>query len=550
MSASPPLRAPGTVMRLAQLGAAHMSRLSFSRSIVQRARKLGWQLRRERFDLDGQGYGRAVYAVDLGGHVVSLVAFSHHLPDDLRMDRVIATAWDTTYVLYDGLPDAAELNRLAASVPRQEASRYSRRELILARANRSVRSFEDVVEALAAGRQPEARSLREAGYLLRTSAVYGNGKFGIADRDEVVAIPGLEGAFAAEMLTVWLIRSFSVDLAEHCAMARAAAWGHPAARLSPEIRRDIGIGNSTGLGMAPFIIRHPLLLHRWIETRELALARALDQTDPDPAWRARMAQLIGIWTRKTGFWITSHSGQTVAIAELRSDLPRLGELAATAPDPRIFFVTAERELGREAAGLAASLVIDADPDPQDDGLSAMAVEGQGMAAIDCSGSCGDALASLQRHYDWALALDFTSPDADARFWYTSQDKLEPRIGWRGSDEGDALEQPLGIAREMQRLAQALEAQPAGRGLDVFMAERPDCRYALRRLQLAVDHPYAEIRENLLEADIRPRDLMRAKLAFLGADFFDPSSDMSVKVRFFQGAPYPDDPSPEAGDGLW
>ena len=74
---------------------------------------------------------------------------------------------------------------------------------------------------LASGRQPDAARLMSVGYLMRTTAVYGNGKFGIADRGEIVDRPEMAGPFQAEMLTVWLIRSFTIDLAEHVAARRS-----------------------------------------------------------------------------------------------------------------------------------------------------------------------------------------------------------------------------------------------------------------------------------------------------------------------------------------
>ncbi len=37
------------------------------------------------------------------------------------------------------------------------------------------------------------------------------------------------------------------------------------------VSRNLGIGNSTGLGMAPFIVNHPALLNNWILARETAL---------------------------------------------------------------------------------------------------------------------------------------------------------------------------------------------------------------------------------------------------------------------------------------
>ena len=50
-----------------------------------------------------------------------------------------------------------------------------------------------------------------------------------------------------------------------------------AARLSPHLRRGLGVGNATGLGMAPFLVRHPVLMHNWFHAREAALARVRSQ---------------------------------------------------------------------------------------------------------------------------------------------------------------------------------------------------------------------------------------------------------------------------------
>ena len=48
----------------------------------------------------------------------------------------------------------------------------------MSRANKSLRLFTHVVDSLARGRQPEPALLGSIGYLMRTTAVYGNGKFG------------------------------------------------------------------------------------------------------------------------------------------------------------------------------------------------------------------------------------------------------------------------------------------------------------------------------------------------------------------------------------
>jgi hypothetical protein len=71
---------------------------------------------------------------------------------------VIAEAWDTTFALMDGEPEAADIERLAANVPKQEAGRVSDRELVLSRANRSGRLWEHVVAASPRGSSPTPRA--------------------------------------------------------------------------------------------------------------------------------------------------------------------------------------------------------------------------------------------------------------------------------------------------------------------------------------------------------------------------------------------------------
>ena len=113
---------------------------------------------------------------------------------------------------------------------------------------------------------------------MRTTAVYGSGKFGAADRDLWAKRPEFSGSFQPELLAVWLIRSFAIDIVEHMAAAKSPKT---AVSLDPNIRRRIGVGNSTGLGMAPFLINHPSLVHSWINARETALARVRNLPSTD-----------------------------------------------------------------------------------------------------------------------------------------------------------------------------------------------------------------------------------------------------------------------------
>ncbi|MDQ0512630.1 hypothetical protein [Ancylobacter amanitiformis] len=537
------LRAPDEVMRLECLGASHPTRLSFLRTLMRRAAREGWRFTRPLWEIDAEGYGRALYQVDTGARSYCLVAFSHYLPEERRTDRVIAEAWDTSYALYDGVPDRDELDRLEANVPRQEAGRFTARELTLSRANKSVRLFDSLVATLASGVAPGRAAIDAVGYLMRTTAVYGNGKFGIADRDVLRDRPELGGPFQAEMLTVWLIRSFTLDLAEHCARALG---GDRAVPLEPDLRRRIGVGNSTGLGMAPFLVRHPTLLHAWIHARETALARVRALPDITPGQHGHLLAAIDRAREVAGRWTTIDAVQSARIAGLRADLDRL-HMAAVSLDPGVdhpcdrLYRFARVALGLEAREYAAALLIEPFGALVDDLADTMAVDEDALWRMDGTLPAHALLARIDDAYGWAAAIDFADPASDARFWYVSADKLEPRLGERREEPGADREQPLAIARDVMRLRAHLATLPPERTVAEIVLERPDWRHVVQRvLLLSRDHLYGEVRDNLLSAALRPIDLLRCKLAFFGADQFDPRSDRWLRISMFRGAPFPEE----------
>src|SRR4029079_13017714 len=197
--------------------------------------------------------------------------------------------WDASFALVDGEASNEDIARLEANVPLQEAGRCSPRDFVMSRANKSVRLFDCIAEKLGAGEQPEISEVLRVGYLMRTTAVYGNGKFGLGDFGRVRAHPETDGPYRAEMLIVYMIRQFQIDLVEHVARMRG---GTKAVKLDPMLRRALGIGNATGLGMAAFLIRHPILIHRWVMAREEALRRVRSVRAAVPPNVARYEALL------------------------------------------------------------------------------------------------------------------------------------------------------------------------------------------------------------------------------------------------------------------
>ena len=169
------LRDPNTIMKLSRLGSFHQSRLSFLRSFLSEFQD--WEFKRDLFELDKNGYGIVVYSLEKKGRVYSLVCFANKIKNKERSDRVIATKWDAAFALHDGVPSKKDIERLRNEVPKQEVGRLSYKELALSRANKSIRIFDHVVECLSKGVQPSLELIEKVGYLYRTTAVYGSGKF-------------------------------------------------------------------------------------------------------------------------------------------------------------------------------------------------------------------------------------------------------------------------------------------------------------------------------------------------------------------------------------
>ncbi len=532
-----------TVMRLSRMGSAHPMRLSFLRVLLRRLKTEGWQFDRPLWQVDDKGVGRAVYRARGPQRTYCLVAFAHDLPDAMRSDRVIATAWDATFALVDGEPTPADLDRLAANVPLQEAGRITAKELTLSRANRSVRLFAHVVDRLARGQQPDLVEIDAVGYLMRTTAVYGSGKFGAADRDGIAGRAELKAPFQAEMLSVWLIRAFTVDIAEHMARARGGAG---AVGLDPDLRRRLGVGNSTGLGMAPFLVRHPRLLNSWMTARETALARVRALPDATPAARDAFRAALSQAQDNARLWHSDHPAQIAKLADLTHDLSRLaahlqGGWEPDGPAPwDALWRWGEANLSEEGQECLLALLLEPQGAVIDDLADTLDADEETGFAIDGSLPIARLRDALRCDYPWVDRFDFDDPAQVARFWYVSEEKLEPRLGNRHLEAGQEREQPLGIARAIAALRAALTDWPQDGPLAAFLLAHPDHRHTVRRVLMLRALPYAEIRDNVLDDAMLPIDILRFKLAFFGATRFDPRSDRWVRISLFQGQPFPDE----------
>ena len=536
-------------MRLARLGSFHQSRLSFMRVLTRRLKNERWKFNRAEFTIDSNGVGHAMYSATGPERSYSLIAFAHDLPDELRSDRVIAEQWDATFVLFDGIPTADDIQRLQYNVPRQEAGRITGTELTLSRANRSVRLWEHVVDCLAAGRQPDKQQIASVGYLMRTTAVYGSGKFGAADRQAIAERDECYSPFQVEMLTVYLIRAFVRDLVQHMANVKG---GEKTVMLDADIARSLGIGNSTGLGMAPFIVNHPALFNNWIVAREEALAQVRSIQQATIESQVQFKDLFHRAMRSMQTWITQHEYQQKKIDELLADLELaerfIAEFEFGSDYPwDVLYSWTEQQLCVEAQEFFVSLILEPHGELIDGFAHCMGSDESAIRPIDGAILLGDLISSTQSRYAWATQIDWDSRHACARAWYVSEEKLEPRLGERFEEPIEDYEQPLSPARDAMRLLDAATQLKPSTTVAEFLMQFPEHRHTVRRVQTLKQLPYGEIRDNTIGAELLPIDMLRCKLSFFGAIHFDPRSDRWVRIRMFGNAPYPEELAQQDAD---
>jgi hypothetical protein len=546
-----PLREPSMVMRLARLGSMHQCRLSFMRVLTRHMAREGWTFSRPEFDIDNNGVGHAVYVAKGPERTYSLVAFAHDLPPEMRSDRVIATAWDATFTLYDGIPAKDDIERLSKNVPYQEAGRVSARELSVSRANRSVRLWEHFVDALANGRQPDREQIEAVGYLMRTTAVYGSGKLGASDYDQIAARPEMSVPFQAEMLSVYLTRAFVRDLVNHMARARA---GDGAVHMLPDIANALGIGNSTGLGLGPYIINHPVLFNNWIKAREEAIARVRSVKTASAAEIALFRRIFARAQVLMAAWKSEHEVQIAKLADLRRDLSKLESYLAGEtfegdyPWDRLVDWS-EQALSFEGQELVASLILEPYGDLVDELAPTMSDTDADAFRIDGSMPVSKLRGLIEKSFGWALSVDWSARENCARAWYVSAEKLEPRVGERFEEPIADYEVPLAPARDAAAAHAALANWGDDKPIAAFLMRHPEHRYSVRRAQINAHAPYGEIHDNTIGADMFPVDLLRVKLAYFGATHFDPRSDRWLRICMYGDAPYPEDLTTDNAD-LW
>ena len=535
------LRDPNIIMKLSRLGSFHQSRLSFLRSFLDEFKD--WEYKNDLFDLDENGFGTAIYSFKKKERVYSLICFANKISDEERSDRVIATKWDAAFTLHDGIPSKRDIERLKNEVPKQEVGRLSYKELTLSRANKSVRVFNHVVESLSKGQQPDLDLLSKVGYLYRTTAVYGSGKFGLADRFRIKNREEINGPFRLEMMLVYLVRQFTFDQVNHVAKFKNPKT---AVKLDSSICKNLGIGNSTGLGMAPFIVNHPTLLNNWIMSREIALKEIREIKKVNENEIKIFNNSLKNSIKNITTWNTDSEYQLKKINSLLNNIQKFLIFIEKKFNFEIdypfneIYLWLEQNTCEECIEYVVSLMLEPFDRIVKPLISKMSSDEDKYFTIPTYRTVEDLRNIIEKRYPNILKINFEKKENNKNFWFISKNKEEPRYADRFEENGSELEQPLAIARDIKKLYEVLLVSKNSLTIDKFLIENSDLRHVVRRAFIIEKFPYSEIQDNTIGEKVIPIDMLRLKLSFFGALKFDPRSDKWLRICMFQGAPLPID----------
>ncbi|SFJ87210.1 hypothetical protein SAMN05216304_11743 [Bosea sp. OK403] len=550
------MRSPATLMRPEMLAAIQPSRISASRTLMARASDQRWQITCEDFDIDERGRGTARYGIEAGGWRFTFPIFSFEPSGRERTGRIIGRSWDMMGGLIEGKLSPAGIEQLRQELPKLYEGRATPQTLTWARSNRSGRLFDLAVDRLASGQQPPISELGRTCYFMRNTGIDGNGTFGTKSFLAFAPDHPLRASLQAQMLTAYMMRVFAGDLVQHFARLKG---GSVAVAMQPELRRFLGVGNGSALGLMFFVNNHPRLIDRWLTIHEEAVAHGrLVHVGPDAAPLVQLAALLdkAILARRQdraeyeAFAPSSMVADDLSIIrrELGFLIDRVRAGCADATPLVDFTASLDGRVHREAHETLLSLVIELVPDIAD-GLAQTLVIDEDLTGRP-EMSTGRLRDILRADYGWAFDLDLVSERSQRYVWYKSRTAEEPRRGPR-EEIGAAYNLGLDLPRLVVALDSDLATADPRLSVARFLMAYPLHRQIVIRIQALAGLPYHSPHADIMGEDFVPAHITR--LLNVGIHGIDKARDFlnrNLRGVIFHGAPMPEDLASGRADRHW
>jgi hypothetical protein len=551
------MRDPAMLMRPERLAALQPSRVSASRALIARAMKGRWKITRTQFDLDERARGTACYRIEAGGWDFSFPVFSFEPSGQMRTFRIIGRSWDMMGALVEGRISQADVDTTREEMPKLYHGRATPGTLVWCRSNRSARVLDYCVDQLATGLQPRADLMAGASYAMRNTGLDGNGTFGTRSFLALESDHPLRASLSAQMLTAYMMRVFAYDLIAHLARARG---GVKAVTLSGSLKRYLGIGNGSALGLMFFVQNHPRLVDRWLGVRERAIAagkltemgRSAEPLDVLLALLDRAIVYRG--QDQTEYDLLTPSSAIAADLEgIRKDLSRLRERVragpAAASAPLVAFCQSiEGRFNADAVETLNSLLIELVPDLADRLADTLVLDEELVGRPEMSVA---RLRDIVRdQYRWAFDLDLASERSQRYVWYKSVNAEEPRRG-RREEAPDAFSLGLDLPRLVVALDRDLAVADGKMSVARFLVWRPHHRLIVTRVQALAGLAYHSPHADIMSEDFIPAHITRMlNGAVHGLDKTRDAMGRVIRGVIMQGAPLPEELASGTGDSHW
>lgn len=553
------LRPGSHVMDPQRAIAATANALSFSRAALRQFVQQRWRLECLRFEVDRDGRGEILYRFSHGKWIFHFFVLSDCFPAEMKVDRNFGVNWDAIAMLCEGEWTDEREALLKRELPKARAGINDYDCLIYARGNRSGRLFDQVVDALTQGIQPDGKALAHIGYILRTTAFIGNGAIGTKPLAGYPSDHPLKQPYHAQMCAGFLLREYVCDLVDRMAYIRNPQG---AVSMSPAFRRYLGIGNSAATGLLPFLVHRPKVIHQWCLATEtaFALAGARRIEDGSQEW----SEFVRLTEKAIAYFRQDQRdvlGVFIESDRLANELERVLQYAegmfapseagnhvpAGTPWERLL-QWSDANLHAETGEVLRSIILELYPDIVDSLTDKFKADE--YSDIDPGMSLVQLGSLLAERFSWALKLDVSAPDATHYFWYRSKAApLDMRRGVRGRIPGDEHEMGTELVLKLHQLRECLALMPTDLTVAELLLQRPDLRYTVARVQSTDAAEYAELRTNYLDKGYIPYAAIRLVLAFYGMEKLTPAHPKSVRGALLQGAPTAKDIE-EGRDGDW
>ena len=548
---------PERVMDPRNLGAMQPSRLSASRSFLARMLREGWRIDRDAFEIDARGNGSARYTIATPEGRLTFAAWLREPRGVNRTGRIIGSSWDMLGTLIDGVASDAQIAASEAELPKLYEGRAPEGTLIWMRSNQSLRLFRHVRDSLAAGVQPDAAQVKRVGYLMRNTGLDGNGTFGSVSFPAIPPGHPLAVSYHAQMLSAYLMREVSVDAVEELARVDAPGTAVP---LAPEIRRHIGVGNGSALGLVMFVYNRPVLVNAYIALTVEAVRHVLEL--PLEPGDARLARLEALLDRTIQYRALEDTQYRVFTGgkQLAADLRRIravvraarrGELRR-APDETLLAAAHRFVNGRvspEALNTLNALLIELAPDVAD-ALVRERLDFDETLELDPALPAREVREALRESLGWALDLPLTDPAHRDRVWYQSRAAEEPRSGPAEEVPGAHEVVPNYPSRARELLA-VLDAADDAAPIGGLLAARPELEHVARSAVALRGLPYAVPHADPHDIDFVPVWIVRFMNACIhGLDRTEDFLNRSVLGLIYDGAPFRDELAGARADDWW